>query len=178
MWPFECVGPNGQTYLHNDNWRAFLKEREVEYPHNWEHRRALLTLCMPSGTLDDIPGVTEDTIINQVENDFSTIFQPFPAHLRTGIDPDGRLDSWNIFVEDQHYKPLGEPIVLFSTSHEFFPSYYTSLIARPERFALFRGKYWRVWSVTGGGLGSAAPPVPPKKVELKPQYRSLDDDWA
>jgi len=176
MWPFEHIGPNGQTYLHNDNWKKFLEEREAEYPHNWNHRRALITLCMPRSRFKDIPGVTDETAIDHLEGDFSAIFQPFPAHLRTGVDPDAKEPSWNLFIEDGHSKPI-EPIYLFTTGSAFFTlGLYMWGNGKAERFAFFQNKYWRVWQVSGGGIGVAKPPPPPKV--KKPVYRSLDDDWA
>ena len=178
MWPFECIGPNGQTYLHNDNWKSFVKEREKEHPHNWNHRRAVLTLCQARDTLRDIPGVTENTNLNKLEDGFSVIFQPYPAHLRTGIDPDGLDPSFNIFVEDGHCQ--SEEMKLFSTGLYFFPNnaFLCFGDGKPERFAFFRGKYWRVWSVVGGGIGAAPPPeAPPLVKEEKVNLRSIDDDW-
>lgn len=178
MWPFECVGPNGQTYLHNDNWAAFVNEREVEHPHDWNHRRGLLTLCMPRNTFKEIPGVTSETHLNYKEDDFSTIFQPYPAHLRTGVDPDGHEESFNVFVEDGQV--CGEPLTLFSTGAWFFPNSVGMMIfgGKPERFARFRGKFWRVWSASGGGIGVEPPPEPMQpKLEPKPLLRSVDDDW-
>lgn len=184
MWPFECIGPNGQTYLHNDNWKAFVKERELEYPHNWEHRRAVLTLCFPRENFMDIPGVTEFTTIQLKEEGFSTIFEPYPAHLRTRSDSDATEDgpSLNLFIEDGHIHPLGKPVVLFSTGYYFFNSGVGSMLlgsgSKPERFALYDGKYWRVWTVSGGGYGTAQPPLkrqPPPKRRI--YGRSIDDEW-
>ncbi len=137
MWPFECVGPDGLTYLHNDNWKSFVEERATEYPHDWNHRRSLLTLCFPRDNFKDVPGVTDATVINLKEEGFSTIFQPYPAHHRSGFDPEGKEPSYNLFVEDGHVAPLGDPIVLFSTGCFFFPV--DSILGhyRPERFAFF-----------------------------------------
>ena len=175
MWPFECIGPDGQIYLHNDNWKTFLKERDSEYPHNWEHRRAILTLCLPRDEFRQIPGVTDNTVLNFKDDELSTIFQPYPAHLRTGSNPDGK-ESFNLIVEDGHINPLGELLVLFSTGDSFFD--FDPFEGKPERFAYWRNKYWRVWTATGGGIGVHPPPV---KRDLKPkpvpQYRSLDDEW-
>lgn len=177
MWPFECIGPNGQTYLHNDNWKQFLKEREAEYPHNWDHRRAIVTLCQSRDKFRQIPGVTELTTLNKMEDGFRVIFQPYPAHLRTGIDHDAQDPSFNVFIEDGHFD--GEEVKLFSTGHEFFPSNQFTCWNddKPERFALWRGKYWRVWSVVGGGIGAEEPPSPQPRQEKKVEYRSIDDEW-
>lgn len=178
MWSFECIGPNGQTYLHNDNWEKFIKEREQEYPHNWNHRRAVLTLFAPRPTFREIPGVNAETALNTVESNYSLIFQPYPAHLRTGYDPDAREESWNVFIEDGHANPLGEKVTLFSTGCYFFPS--SNVLdfgSRPERFVKFRDKYWRVHGIRGGGLGASEPPPPPPKPDKKVCLRSLDDDW-
>ena len=176
MWSFECVGPDGQTYLHLDNWNKFILDRNLEYPHNWNHHRAILTLCTPRANFDEIPGVTQDTFMTYIEKNYSTIFIPYPAHVRTGVDPNSEEESWNVFVEDNHINPLGEKVLLYSTTNYFFGSY--NFAEKPQRFAAFRGKYWLVLSVRGGGLGVAEPP--PDPVVKKPQkiYRSLDDDFV
>ena len=179
MWPFECVGPNGQTYLHNDNWEKFVKERDQEYPHNWNHRRAILTLFCPRNTFRELPGVTEETALNAIEDNYSVIFQAYPAHLRTTYDPDANEESLNVFIEDGQSNFAGEKIFLFSSSYYFFPLACSfGFGERPERFAKFRDKYWRVHGVRGGGLGSAEPPPPPPKPDKKVCLRSLDDDWG
>jgi hypothetical protein len=175
MWPFECTGPNGQIYLHNDNWKQFLKDRDAEYPHNWNHRRALLTLCQPRDKFLDLPGVSDITTLNKMEDGFRVIFEPYPAHLRTGIDPDANDPSYNLFIEDGHAN--GEEVKLFSTDY-VFPTAQFLLWGedKPERFAYWRGKYWRIWSVVGGGIGTVEPPKPQPK-EVKFTYRSVDDEW-
>ncbi len=172
MWPFECIGPNGQTYLHNDNWKQFIKEREIEYPHDWGHRRALITLCSPRKSFCELPHVTVFTTLNYIEDGFSLIFEPYPAHMRTGSDPDGNEESWNVFIEDG----VGEKITLLSTSISFWPNPYRPF--ETDVFAFFRDKYWRVLNLQGGGLGVTPPPALPKPPEKKKmEYRSLDDDW-
>lgn len=187
MWPFECIGADGKVYLHADNWKRFLNDRYQEYPHNWLHRRGVVSITMPRGRMEDLPGYQGN--IACVEKDFSVIFQPFPAHTHTEYDPEGR-ESWNLIIEDKHRRPrLGEDVILFSTGQQFFGnsrSYgaWAIWLEDDTRFAYFRGKYWKVVSVEGGHFGSLPPP-PHEKAEESPapspssraQFRSIDEVW-
>lgn len=184
MWPFEYVDNDGKVCLDGAKWGKFIEERSVEYPHNWNHRRALLTLAVPRNNMKDVPGY--EGKISCVEKDFSVIFQPYPGHLRTGYDPDG-TESWSLFIEDRHARPrLGEDVILFSAEQSFFHGRHFGgnwlLGEEIFRCAYFRGKYWRVATVNGGGYGPEPPP-PHERIETPPErpsklaFRNIDEDW-
>lgn len=156
-WSFKHIGPDGQTYLHNDNWEYFRRELESREDHNWHHRRAFMTLHTPRKRLATLPGYNEDIMcINTVLEDFCLIYEAYPAWFRTEKDPTAAQDSWSIFIENGHKKTPGEPVILFSTG------YGTDLVRplygiTPTIYALFRNKYWLTDNIHDYGIGSFSP---------------------
>lgn len=185
-WPFEHY-QDGETFLHTTNWLSFKRHKEsgTEYPHNWLHRRLFIQLHSPRNWINQIPLPEDNSLslfhptrqlnqpyqINYVSDDWSVIFDPYPAFVRTRDDPHGNQPSFHLWLEDKHQKPTyGEPVTLFSTG--------TTLNAGTDYiYACFRDLYWYVESFHDYGLGVKQPPIEEiRKVGTKKKlYRSIDD---
>lgn len=181
-WEFEHWD-NGKLYLHNDRWAEFKAriEKEGAYPHNWDHRRIFFHLHTPRKSLDDVPAPGDKDLkykIEDVDNSWSVIYEPYPAFTRTEYDPEGWLPSWHIWAEDKHTD--GEQISILTTgSIDADPSdsLLISFSLRQRRknvFALFRGQFWKLTEYQEYGIG---PNAPPKKTKKKTPRRSIFDSF-
>lgn len=158
-WPFKHIGPDGKTYLHDDNWAYFRKEIEARGDHNWHHQRIFLKLFNPANGVSLLPGYNGDTyFMRSVFDDFCVVYEPFPAWVRTEQDPDALEPSWNLFIENGHKKTPGEPIILFSSMNVLFPFYGEAVV-----YAYFRDKYWLTADMKDYGIGT----FPPTNTEEK-----------
>ena len=193
MWPFEHH-EDGQSHLHIDNWSNFKRHKESgdEYPHNWLHRRLFVQLHSPRPTIREVPlpepeednvwtivwtGVTQlrrinqNRVINCVSADWSVIYEPYPAFVRTVHDKDGHSPSYHLWLEDKHPQPTyGEPVNLFCTG--------VNLTNVNENiFAFFRNSYWLVSEFKDYGMGTKRPHLDElQRVGTKKRlYRSIDD---
>lgn len=166
-WHFEHWD-NGVCYFHHQRWEEFRSNLEKSYRHNKNHRRALVTLINPCDRLVDAIGVTHNPLTGMnyypscdiIEDDFSTIFEPFPRWFKApNIE-----ESYIMFVEDGHKRPrLGEDVIFYSV-----PGYYLSN-SNKNLYCFFKDKYWKVVEFEGGHHGPYLPPPPP------PKWRSIDD---
>ena len=174
MYPFEHQGEDGKWYLHFDNWKAFKDNLEKQYPHNWLHRRVQVTLIYPRLQLDDVPAKSHD--IRFVEDDWSVIFDVYPAHMHIAEDNNDTGESYILFAEDKHAKPtFGPPITFFSTTSCCLVNNNSLFLHDHEIFAYFNNKYFKVFEIFGGYLGHHPPPK--QKIKSKKCWRSIDDDW-
>lgn len=169
-WEFEHWD-NGKVYLHEERWQAFRKNLEKNgngYPHNWLHERILVRLHSPRDNIHDVPCPGMEHLKYKVEDyddSWSVVYQPFPAFMRTAEDPEGWLPSWNIWAENRHVDPLGEKLTLITTGDIFDRG--DGLISFGRRvkniFANFQNKFWRVDQYHNYGIGPNPPPPPPPK---------------
>lgn len=173
-WEFEHWD-NGKVYLHNERWNAFREKMEKfsGYPHDWDHRRIFFHLHTPRDAIHEIPAIGDGHLkytIEDVDNSFSVIHEPYPAFTRTVNDPEGWLSSWHIFAEDKH-PPLTKESVSFLKTGDIFeqsPGMIRWGASQTNTFALFRGKFWAVGSYKDYGIG---PNAPPSKVKKKSKHR-------
>ena len=136
MFPFECIGPDGRTYFHFDNWGRFLAQRQQEYPPTIDHRRYELTLIYPRLRLEEVftpIGPVTHHDIHFHSNEWSTIFDVYPAHCFTA---DGD-NSVKIIVEEGHVNPWGAPVTIMSDDVAPFDN-------NNRNFVYFQGKYWKI----------------------------------
>lgn len=137
MWPFECIGSDGRTYFHFDNWGRFLSQKQREYPAPIDHRRYELTLIYPRLRLEEVftpVGPVSHHDIHYHSNDWSTVFDVYPAHCFTA---DGD-NSIKIIIEEGHVDPWGEPVTVMSENEDgAFDNNY-------RNFVYFRGRYWKI----------------------------------
>lgn len=180
-WPFEHH-QDGQVFLHMNNWADFKRHKDsgAEYPHNWLHRRLFVQIHSPRADLKQVPiPIEEGSLfvrnssrkINCVSDDWSVIFEPYPAFVRTTSDLNGNQPSWHIWLEDKHQKPTyGEPMTLFSTGMNLGSGH-------DNLFAFFRDAYWYVEQFHDYGLGTKRPQIEELcRVGTKKRlYRSIDD---
>lgn len=140
---FECLGPDGRIYLHQDRWRQWRSERLTEYPCPEGHWRFDLELTDPRDILENVP-ITHNPHTNYSGHtcfyecdDWSTIWGVHNAYrYETGHY------SYRILVESGHQHPWGERIKLLSTSSGIVTE---SWGRNPQNtFAYFRGYYWNV----------------------------------
>lgn len=182
-WEFEHWD-NGKVYLHNERWDAFKKNlfAHGSYPHNWSHNRVLFQLHSPRDVITEVPApgdFPEKYKIFETDLAYSTIYEPYPAFVRTNEDPEGWLPSWHIFAEDGHKSPQGEPITILSTSDIYQSNRLSVFLVGgivKNQFAYFRGKFWRLEHYQNFGIGPNPPPSPSQK-KRKKLGRSLNDPF-
>ena len=178
MYDFESIGADGNIFINMNRWRDFTQHKMNEYPHNWLHRRLLVLLHSPRNDLGQIPLPQifnflppPRTIVQNTSSDWSVIFDVYPAYTRTDSDPEGKLPSHRMFLENKHPKPTyGEPVVLFGTGEGFGEV--------QTRFAFFRGLFWFCEEMIDYGLGTSEPTLEDiQRVGTKKKiYRSIDDE--
>ena len=181
-WEFEHWD-NGKVYLHLERWEAFRKNVEKYgyegYLHDWNHNRIFCNLHTPRENLLDVPAEGDEGYKHKISHvsDYRVIFQPFPAFVRTGHDPEAWLESWNIWAEDQGE---GEPLSILTTVEKWKPQkddgfIYIRMgaIRDVNTFASFRGMFWLVDALHYYGIGPNPPPPKKKKKVLAP--RSIFD---
>ena len=182
-WEFEHWD-NGKVYLHNERWENFrenIKRYGNGYPHNWDHKRILLQLHSPRNLLYDVPAPGEERLKYMIESkeEWTTIYQSYPAFIRTKHDPEGWLPSWHIYAEDNHKD--GEVVCLLQTGpiYTTIKDFYILGTPATNLFASFRGQFWSVKIVEEMGIGSASPPKPPPKIKLKNRsiFDSFEESW-
>lgn len=186
VWEFEHWD-NGKVYLHNDRWSVFQKQLQLfgSYPHNWDHNRIFFQLHSPRDIINHVPAPGDDPekyTIAFTDQSYTTIYEPYPAFVRTNEDPEGWLPSWHIYAEDKHKDPQGEPLAILTTGDIFQNN--TSLYIRltpvvKNTFAYFRGKFWRLEQYQDFGLGpNPPPPVTKKKKKIaRSIHEPFEQSW-
>lgn len=120
MKEFECIGPDGRTYLHNDNWLKWRHERFLQYPCPQGKFRFDITISkeMSSDRLETVPTFRNPhafhgtTLLRPTDcyyecNDWSTIY---------GIHENGH-NELRMLIESGNPDPVwGEKITFYSTS--------------------------------------------------------------
>lgn len=182
-WSFEHWN-DGKVYLHNDNWEAFRKQVEknglvhglkgnYHLPHDWNHTRVFCCLHTPRENIADLPAPGDPDYKYKIEGieEWTMIFEPFPAFRRTEEDPEASLPSWHLWGEDKHD---GEKLAIMYTGNIYKPPLIISF-KQPERnyFAAFRDMFWKIDGFVNYGLG---PNQPKKKVKVK-TTRSITDPF-
>ena len=149
MKPFETVGPDGRTYLHYDNWERWRNERLSEYHCPQGQYRFDIELITPRDRLEDVPvernphGFSHTPTVDSHYcyyncSDWSTIYGVHDAHKH---DVDG--PSLRMLIESGCPEPLwGERIRLLSNFTYIAEEPWGMNV--PNKFAYFRGQYWRV----------------------------------
>jgi hypothetical protein len=144
MKEFETIGPDGRVYLHYQNWERWRADRMNQYPCPEGHYRFDIELTHPRLTLAEVPvehnphhgGYGPHACFYACDN-WSTIFGVHDAHLA------GPGESLRMLVESGCPEPIwGERMLLLSTSSAIITEPWGWGI--PNRFARFRGCYWRV----------------------------------
>lgn len=147
MKEFECIGSDGRLYLHYENWLRWRADRLRDYPGNdgWDGKwRIDLEIAYPRLNLEDVPvernphGAFGPHACFYFCINWSSIFGVHDAHLyRTGGD------SYRMLIESCNSKPTwGETVWLASTSSAICPEPWGR--NSPNRFAKFRGFWWKV----------------------------------
>lgn len=151
-YPFECIGPDGKTHFHFQEWGKFVAKLFNQYPIKTGHQRAEIELIFPCAALHEVychwsPFTGQEIHSNPaadlrgawachcIDADWSLIFDAYPSYSVPG-DPNG---SCRFLAEKGHKNPLGEKLVLMSTATMLNNDH-------ANRFAFFRGKYWKVLS--------------------------------
>lgn len=186
-WEFEHWD-NGKVYLHHERWEAFRKNIEKYgyngQQHDWNHQRIFCCLHTPRENLLDIPAPGDDDLKYKIEftQEWRTIYDPFPAFVRTNEDPEGWLPSWNLWSEDTGD---GEQLGLLYTGHiRHVDSSRLMIVLGSSHidrniFASYQGKFWRVDGLHAYGVGHHPPPVPKKKKVLQPRsiFDPFEESW-
>jgi hypothetical protein len=176
MWIFEHWD-NGKVYLHNQRWGQFFKniEENGDYPHNWDHTRFFCQIHSPRNDIGDLPNIKNKKVAYKFT--YNVIYQPYPAFVRTELDPEGWLPSWHIWSEDNHPVGYSEEISflnLSSSNNIYF-------IHDSHTVVNFHDKFWLVESYVNYGVGPHRPPVPPKKNKsfIRPRsiYEPFENPW-
>lgn len=180
-WEFEHWD-NGKVYLHNERWAEFrekVKKHGNGYPHNWNHKRILLQLHSPRDNLIDVPASGEKGLSHRIESyeEWTMIYQSYPAFVRTEHDPEGWLPSWHIYAEDNHKE--GEAVCLLKTGSIYSTFDIFLLMPTPKNlFASFRDQFWNVTIIENIGIGPFEPPKPPKsKMKHRSIFDSFEESW-
>lgn len=183
-WAFEHWN-DGKVYLHNDKWEAFRKQVEknglvhglkdnYHIPHDWSHTRIFCCLHTPRENIIDIPAPGDEVLkhtILEVE-EWSMIFEPFPAWRRTGEDPEASLPSWHLWAENRRD---GEKLGIMTTGHIYKQPDGFILLTKREvnHFASFQGMFWKIDGFVNYGIG----PNPPMKKKKPKITRSITDPF-
>lgn len=185
-WSFEHWN-DGKVYLHNDKWEVFRKQVEKNglvhglmgnyyLPHDWNHTRIFCCLHTPRASISDLPAPGDPDLKYKIESieEWSTIFEPFPAWMRTNEDPEASLPSWHLWAENGND---GEKLAVMYTG-EIFKQPNDNCIynfKKPERnfFASFQGMFWKIDGYVNYGVGAC----PPIKKERPKTVRSILDSF-
>jgi len=180
-WEFEHWD-NGKVYLHCERWERFRSQIEKyggDYPHNWDHQRIFFRIHTPRNLITDVPVEGDDDFkykIENIEDSFSVIYEPYPAFFRSNIDPEGWASSWHVFAEN---KNNGEPLTILETSDIYAPKIQTGFFnlnystVKKNKFCYFRNQYWILDSYRDYGIG----PHQPKKIKKNNKYRNIFDPF-
>lgn len=142
--PFECLGDDGRVYIHQDNWRVWRDRQCQHYPRPPGRSRFDVEIAHPRNRLGDVPaernphslgGFCRHTCFYSCR-DWSSIFGVHTTEF----------SGHRMVVESGHHDPVwGERVRLMSTSGRLLDEPWGT--NPPNRFAYFRGKYWRVTSL-------------------------------
>jgi hypothetical protein len=144
MLPFEHYDEHGRRHLHIANWYRWCDERCREYPAQLNHQRVQIDLYFPRDRLEDIPfhwnphaGYLPPNNYPPYQafygsNRWSTIFGAYEFEY-----PHDNSCYIITTAEEGHQNPWGEPITIYSTSSDLYNDHC-------NRFAYFRGKYWKI----------------------------------
>jgi len=188
-WSFEHWN-DGKVYLHNDNWEAFRKQVEknglvhglkgnYHLPHDWSHTRIFCCLHTPRKDITELPAPGDDDLKYKIESveEWTMIFEPFPAFRRTQEDPEASLPSWHLWAEDGHE---GEKLAILSTGHIYKPAddvFRLMLKRECNHFAAFQGKFWKIDGFVNYGLGPIPPLKKPKAKTTRSILEPFEQSW-
>jgi hypothetical protein len=183
-WPFEHWD-NGKVYLHNERWEEFRKNVDKYgqgYPHNWNHTRLFVCLHTPRDSIMDLPAPGDPDLKHRIESheEWTMIYEPYPAFVRTHDDPEGWLPSWHMWAEDNHVG--GESLSILHTGNIYKQSD-DGLIRRrftSNHFAAFRCQFWNMQTYVNLGVGPNEPPKKkPKSKLLMPRsiFDPFEGNW-
>lgn len=171
MNEFETIGPDGKTYLHNDNWYHWRDDRLVQYPCPSGHYRFDIEIGHPRDRLEDVPVERNPHSLGgygphqcfYVSDNWSTIFGVHEAHRH---DIDG--PSHRLLVESGCSEPVwGERVRMMSTSSWIQDEPWGRNV--PNKFVHFRGQFWRIlkWDFLNEWTSIRDDrPIPPNPLDL------------
>lgn len=176
-WEFEHWD-NGKVYLHEERWKKYVEDLQNDGTHYNTRNRILIRLINPRKNLQDVPVPGDDDYKHKItyKEDWNLIYQPFPAFMRTDIDPEGWSPSWNLFADDNDHYAEKFQILNTGPIHKKHQSFmYIGESTAVNVFAFFRDEFWSV--IYRKELGLGAYPEPPKQKKTKLQPRSVFDEF-
>jgi len=175
QWEFEHWD-NGKVYLHIEKWNNFKLNVEKNgyngYKHDWNHKRIFCNIHTPRKNLIDLPAIGEDSKKHKIEDveEWTLIYDPFPAFSRTVSDPEGWLPSYNLWAEDNHKDGESVHILTSIPTGDIFYS--------PRNyFVLFRDMFWMLNYYEEYGFGSHKPPKKKKENLVRSIFEPFESAW-